>query len=735
MTKTKWLCLMAAALATVTIRAAVEPQQIVLVKDGQPRAAIVVAESATRSAQLAAAELQWHILRMTGATLPIATDKQKTEGVKILVGESDATRQLGLKGSDLKPQEYLVRFQADTLALIGNDAADTGKVVYSLDASQTWPDMWDGHGSLDAVYDFLENSCGARWFNSSETGTFLPKSKTLAVSGTETRRAPSLQMRFVIGEHNHYADYDAYNCLWRGPKYLEYEAAAFPELRRKFSNPAQYSLAKRGVNGLFLRRMRLGGEKSLCNHSMYSYFDRYWREKSNVFVEKKPELFAKGYAADTEPPQLCYTNPELVKLVARQAQDYFKNGGYTQKASNENPGPAWGRNFYAVEPMDNGSWCKCDSCRAWYEDKDRGAGDYILQFVNAVAREVAKTNPDKFINTLAYGAHINPPNSFKLEPNVVVHFCFDMNRMPYATGYQREEGILRDWAKQGQPLYLWLYDTFPEEIAKNGKWHCFPGFFAHATEEQFQLFQEAGVRGIFHCGFGQEADAYVTFKLMENDKLKVDDILDDYFGKLYGPAGAPLKEFYLEVERAYCDPKNYPAAGGQPYDGHQTKTIAWGHLGNAERMAKLGMLVEQARAAAGPDPVLKTNVDLFEKCIWSYMIAGREQYLKYLNEPIPAVTVPRVPAATGNPLKVDWSKAAPIGDKWYERGANKPASRPHSGRIAHDGTHIYLELIDQCQTAALNTAHFVSLPMMTGRSTWLSSGRNHIGSTPSGRQH
>ena len=57
-------------LITAGIVSAVE-----LVKDGKPAASIILAEKPTRSAQMAAVELQYHIKLMTGATLEILKGK------------------------------------------------------------------------------------------------------------------------------------------------------------------------------------------------------------------------------------------------------------------------------------------------------------------------------------------------------------------------------------------------------------------------------------------------------------------------------------------------------------------------------------------------------------------------------------------------------------------------------------------------------------------------------------
>jgi hypothetical protein len=99
-------------------------QPLALTRDGQPAATIVVAQGAGRIPWFAAGELQYHVRKITGATLPIVTDDKEVAGARILVGASCQTASFGLSNATFGPQEYLIRFQPNTLVLIGRDAED-----------------------------------------------------------------------------------------------------------------------------------------------------------------------------------------------------------------------------------------------------------------------------------------------------------------------------------------------------------------------------------------------------------------------------------------------------------------------------------------------------------------------------------------------------------------------------------------------------------------------------------
>jgi len=692
---------------------------LTIVRDGQPKAAIVLPANPTCAAQFAAQELRWHVAQMTGAELPMLREGEALPGGQVLirVGDTAAARRAGLFQGQFGPQEYAVRPVTGGLVLVGRDADRRDPVVLDpndLAAGANWPGFWEERGTLDAVYDFLERCCGVRWLSPTEGGTLLPRSDTLRVRVRASRRAPAFEFRDAIGAvGDDPLQYDAYTALWPSstPEFAAYEAAAYPKLHAQYPDPGQYAAAKPMASRLFLLRMRNGGTPQRCNHSLYGYYQRFWEKSTDpgaakLFVERRPGMFAQGY--EGQPPQMCYSSRELIDQLVQDARDY-----YDGRRTGAELGIFWNPtlpNPFPVEPMDNSSFCRCAECQKWLA---RGAeelagfstgqySDYFFHFVNEVQKGLTQTHPERGIVTLAYASHAEPPREVELDPRVAVQFCFASNRSPASQEYERELQLLRQWGTEGvgRPLYLWLYYTFPVETANNGKYHCFPGFFAHAIGEQFRLFRKCGYRGMFHCGFGQEVEAYVTFKLMDDPEADVDELLDDYFDGLYGPAARPMRKLYEAIEETYCDPAMRPSAATSGPE------LSWGYLGTEGRMARFGMLLGEARRLA-QTPEQKHRVELFELSVWSYMTTGRAQYAARTTAPIPSVTVPRVPSAEGDPSRVDWAKAVPLEGPWYERGGDRPSARTLGGRLVHDGSYLYVELADTCDTAKLQASPMV----------------------------
>ncbi|HPM80156.1 MAG TPA: DUF4838 domain-containing protein [Candidatus Anammoximicrobium sp.] len=707
-----------AATATGPAFAAPAEVQVTLARDGKAAATIVVAKQPARAAQFAAYELQWHLKQITGGDFLIVQDDKPVDGVAILVGDSAPVRALGIRPDQLQKQEYIIRFGPEALVLVGRDKDDHGTVQYHQTPNQqaidTWPGIWDEQGTMYAVYDFLERHCNVRWFTATEFGTDCPRQATLTVTGSQLQRAPFMKYRYAAYPASE--NYDQYTGLWpagsEGQK--RWEAAAYPELHKRFDGGG-YTLAKRGWNTLFRLRHREGGEVCPGNHSLYGYYRRFWAEEKGqeqLFEGRHADWFAQGYKG--QPPQMCYTSRGLVEQVAQDACEFFETG-------KNYPGAQAGGDCFCVEPMDNAQFCKCADCQKWLTGRDADSpfftngrhSDYFFQFVNEVAKLVAPKHPDKHIVCLAYMTHGAPPQKFQLEPNVLVQYCFACNRLNYdRASYEHEVELLKAWreAYPGRTLYLWLYYTFPVEVANNGRFHCFPGFFARAVGEQFALFRQYDYRGAFHCGYGQEVEAYITYRLMDDPSLNVDTLLDEFFARQYGPAASPMRKFYDTVEKAYGDPANYPeaiATGRIEGHHHQTEELAWGYLGNAKRMEALGKLLEEAKAAA-QTPEQKQRVTLFELGVWDYMTAGRQQYVEHVKSRYgKGASLLRVPFASrgslkGDPAKIDEAESLAL-TGWRSRTA-EPTRRKTAAWLLHDGQYLYVQLAERCDPNQLRSA-------------------------------
>jgi hypothetical protein len=254
------------------------------------------------------------------------------------------------------------------------------------------------------------------------------------------------------------------------------------------------------------------------------------------------------------------------------------------------------------------------------------ASHYWFGFVNAVAKEVAKTHPGKYLATLAYDVYFCAPEDLTLEPNVAVAPCLQTRNYWARRIKAHEHAIYEKWVAQDRPIHIWNYYNLPEERTLDGKWRCFPGFSVHMLAEEIKMYHRDRVRGVFLCGIGEQVDYYLTMKLYDDPTRNVDELLNEFFTSYFGAAAEPMAKFYGLIEKTYCSPENYPIEV-RMWDAqyHQDERIAWAYLGTEPRMTTLGLLIAEAEKRAATD-LERKRVQTWKKGVWDYMLEGRAAY-------------------------------------------------------------------------------------------------------------
>jgi len=272
--------------------------QVPLVTPGKLTATIVVAESASEAEKKAAHVLQEYLQRMSGVTLPIASDAESIDGPVISVGltrmvEEPTRKQLQVGRhlfiTDPKRDAYVVRATSKLVLLIGHH----------------------DDGTLYAVYDLLE-SLGCRWFFAYDAGQIVPRMDTITVAKVDRVEVPGFAHRFQ------YAWYG------RTEETRNRELAWFDANRLKHRDPVGFS----GHN-----------------------FAVIWPPKDHY--ETDPEIYPLIDGKRTRPEgganwQPCLSNPKTIEIAIEWARK-------TLRAHPE-------YEIISFAPNDGFGYCECDAC-------------------------------------------------------------------------------------------------------------------------------------------------------------------------------------------------------------------------------------------------------------------------------------------------------------------------------------------------------------------------------------
>jgi len=297
--------------------------------------------------------------------------------------------------------------------------------------------------------------------------------------------------------------------------------------------------------------------KDYCDFHKLNYFMEDWglwvHSFSKLLPPEKyfathPEYFAlvNGKRVADQPD---LTNADVLKIVIDNLRQLIK----------EKPDAR----FWSVSQNDNPRYCQCDKCNKINAEQGSPMGA-ILAFVNAVA----KAFPDKTISTLAYQYSETPPKTLVPAGNVMIMLATASQdrRIPVKDQPGAFTDNLKKWSLKTPRLFVWDYVVqFSNALSP------FPNL--PALQPNIQLFANNKVSYLFEQGLGNiqgefsQLKCYLLSKLMWNDNINANAIIDSFLNGYYGPVAATYLHQYINLlQTNAAGTKNKVSSGGSSKD-------------------------------------------------------------------------------------------------------------------------------------------------------------------------
>jgi hypothetical protein len=514
-----------------------------IAENGVAKAVIVVAPDASEPEQHAAGELANFLSQITGAKFDIVPPPGAGKA-RLLVGPQAAKLAApDFYADGLGAEGIIIRSAGDDLILAGG-----------------YP-----RGTLYAVYTFLEEQLGCRWWSSTEST--IPKKPTLQVANLNVRYVPVLEYRSPYW-------FDAFDGDWA---------------------------ARNKCNGQAHRLDDKRGGRHIYEGFVHTFYPLVSPEK---YFKDHPEWFSEINGKRTyERAQLCLTNEEMRKELVKNLKERLRNNPAATIAS--------------VSQNDWHGNCQCSRCAAIEKEEESPAG-LMLRFVNAIAEDVEKDFPNVAISTLAYQYTRKPPKLTKPRHNVIVQLCSIECSFSKPLSDERNKAFRDDivgWSKICDRLYIWDYTT-------NFRHHIMPHPNLQVLGPNVKFFADHNVKGIFEQGAYTtngaemaELRAWVLAKLLWNPTLDGQKLIDEFIEGYYGPA-APHIKAYLNVTHDAVE-----ASGDWLgcFSEHTAKFLSF------ETLSKGWSHLKAAEAAVQNDPDLLFRVQVAQlPVMYTFMMRWNE---------------------------------------------------------------------------------------------------------------
>lgn len=447
---------------------------------------IVISENASPSEINAANKLNEYFGKICGVTLPVVADNTEAADKEIIIGKTNR--------------------EGDLFAIDRTKLGDDGIVIKTVDKKIVLSGA-EQRGAIYAVYTFLEEYFGCRWFT--YRLTVVPEAEKLIIPAEiDYTYTPSI----IFREND-----------WISPsRSNEYKAA------NKLND---------GVYGIISEEYG----SSIAYAGSFAHTMAYLVDTG--LFETKPEIFAYGTESlKRTTNQLCLTNPETLELAIKGVRSWLE----------KNPGAR----IVSVTQNDNQDYCICSECRRVDREEGSQAGT-MLRFVNAIADNIKEDYPDVMVDTFAYQYTRKPPKITVPRDNVIVRLCSIECKFstPLNSGTCKEntefEKDIKKWSEICNNLFVWDYTT-------NYRSYITPYANFDVLQENMQFFAENNVIGLYEEGNYTAAESdgefaelrcYLLGKLMWDPYCDIDKHMYEFCEAYYGKGAQGIVDFINYIDK------------------------------------------------------------------------------------------------------------------------------------------------------------------------------------------
>lgn len=465
---------------------------IVLASNSITAYSIVIGENATETEVNAAATLADYLNQITGAEFEIIRDSADAGSCEIVVGVTNRENENPVDRSELG--EDGVRIFTD------------GKKLFLTGAEK--------RGAIYAVYTFLEEFLGCRWFVKSipltpDRGDLIvvPEVSELVIDEIDYTYVPPFKLRQTYWMFSTmYVDYSVAHKLHGMMAGIPESLGGIP-----VSNVVN---AVHTMSGIVTADM-------FAEHPEYFGMD----SSGNRSIYRQP----------------CFSNEDVFNLTVAAAKAHCSKY----------------ESIFSVSQNDGADFCQCSECTSFNAAHGNVDSASLLNFVNRVAVEVRKEYPDAKIETLAYHRSETPPTGLTVEENVVIRVCpidtcvlheLDDESCPTNAEF---DANLTGWSELTDTIYVWDYSTNFQYI-----YAFYPNI--STLQSRYQYFRDRNVVAVFDHGCGEdivpaelhELRTYLVCKLLWNPDTDIEMHIREFCDAYYGEAADDVISFIGYFEDA-----------------------------------------------------------------------------------------------------------------------------------------------------------------------------------------
>lgn len=507
---------------------------IEIVKNGEPRAILVIPSNAQSVVQFSAEEIVEYLQQASGARIPVFHENQdlpETIRTRIFLGPTKAASKAGFDVGTMDPEGYIICNIDEDLYIVGTDGDGDPLQEHNLQVGALW-----------GAYEFLEHAAGVRWLWPGKLGTYIPVSKDISLTSLNKSWEPRLKYRHLrwnrISNVLKEEDY-SYN--------PQFEQTGFSyEVLRNYAADLQ----------LYLRHHRMGGMARRPRAAGH-HFKGWWE----IHGETHPEWFmmnedgtrgpgTESHSGNTLHIPMCVSNSDFHRYIVDR----------------------WdGRSVLTIGEVDRRDACRCEKCQSWDGEQidPEDLPDFLrsttvpfsearsvynpmvvsnryARFWQSVLELAKERNPEAVVSVYMYVNYFPAPTEeIYLGPNIFGEFVQWSNL--HAEYFPMSDEAL-DWVKdqwRGWQQTGMRMGYRPNYLLDG---YVMPQVNTYQAGDFFKWAVDHGMEGAdFDSLTGQWAvhgpKLYLHCRLLSNPDLDIEEVLTEYY-QAFGSASGVVKKYF-----------------------------------------------------------------------------------------------------------------------------------------------------------------------------------------------
>ena len=481
------------------------------------RTEVVIAKKAPPAVRFAVDELTNVLSRVLGAAVPVVN--VPTDGrASLVLGVNEWSQAAGIDVSARPRDTYVIKTCGSRIHLVGRD--DPRQDPWRSPRFQSGLER----ATSFAVYAFLEDYVGVRFYFPGELGTIIPQVPKIGVPDVDRVVTPD----FAVREW-----YNGRKAYWFG----------------KTENDAEGDRMKR----LAWLRLRMGTKKiPLCHGTrQYQHLERFGKSHPEYFT-LKPNGSRHNDPTAAHPGQLCWTSGiideiyEDVKaaLTGKKPADRGMTlKGWPNSIDLEN-------RIVDLMPQDGQPACACVNCQAMY-----GKGlDPVWQATKKIAERLAAEGIPATLTQMCYGRSRQVPD-YDLPTNILVQVAVRGQwsvRDPRLV--EKEHAQIFAWQKKlGRKVWLWTYPGKHPSVGPD--FDGLPQLSMHAWAKYYADLRDSVIGGFSESETDRYSFNYLNYyvysRMCWDTHVDVDAILDEHYRLMFGAGAEEMKRLYGILEEKW----------------------------------------------------------------------------------------------------------------------------------------------------------------------------------------